>query len=107
MCSQLEPLPDTPQSPPAYQRGQNFNHWTDTREEEQFQYQPANQHIRGVAVGTSEICGTSNQIYQRDCAVTGGISFDIIKEEVTFDYLERERGPTWQTKPRNLFRTSQ
>ena len=53
ICGQLEPLPDTPQSPPVHERGQNFSHWTDPWEEEQFQYQPENQHIGGgVAVST-------------------------------------------------------
>ena len=52
-CSQLEPLPGTPQSPPAHERSPNFSHWTDPWEEEQFQYQPENPHIRGVAVSTS------------------------------------------------------
>ena len=88
ICSQLDPLPDTPQSPPAHERGPNFNHWTDRWEEEQSQYQPENQLIRGVAVGTSGICGNPNQIYQGDCVVCDK-SFDSIKKEITFDYLER------------------
>ena len=88
MCSQLGQLPDTKQSPPVHERGPKFSHWTDPWEEVQFQYQPENQHIRGVAVSTSGICGNPNQIYQRDCAVCGKC-FATIKEEITFDYLER------------------
>ena len=88
ICSQLEPLPDTPPFPPVHERGQSFSPWTGPWDEEQFQYQSENQHKRGVAVSTSGICGNPNQIYQGDCAVCGTF-FDTIKEEITFDYLER------------------
>ena len=93
MCSQLEPLPDTSQSPPAHECGQNFNRWNDPWEEDdQFHYQPENAHIRGVPVSTSGICGNPNQVSQGNHAVCGK-SFDTIKEEIVFDYLEKK--PTW------------
>ena len=82
--------PYPPKSPPAHERGQNVNHWTVPWEKEQYQYQPENQHTRGVAVDTSGICGNPNQSYQGDCGVCGK-SFDTVKEEITFDYLERTR----------------
>ena len=88
ICRQLEPLLDTPQSPPEHERSQNFTHWTDPWEEQQSEYQPDNHHIRGVANGTSGIFANLNQIYQGDCAVCSK-SFGTIKENITFDYLER------------------
>ena len=88
VCSQLEPVVDSPLSPPISEQGPNFTYWSNPLEDDLPSYQPENPHIRGVAVSSSGICGNANQVTQCDCIVCGK-SADTIKEEITFDYLER------------------
>ena len=66
-CSQLEPIPDTPQSPPIHERGPNVNNINNPWSDNQFPYWPDNAHLNGVSVSTSGICDESNQVDPRDC----------------------------------------
>ena len=56
----------------------------------QLYYEPEQPHITGVAVTGSGICGNPNLVSHGVCIICG-ISFATIKEEITFDYLERTR----------------
>ena len=80
-CSQLEPIPDTPQSPPIHEQGEqgpNFSNINNPWSDDQFPYWPDNAHITGVAVSTSGTCGEPNLVERGDCYVCGR-SFDTIK----------------------------
>ena len=87
-CAQIEPIPDTPQSPPAHENGQQATFADDLWYRCQPHYEPERPHITGVAVTGSGICGNPNLVSRGDCIICGK-SFATIKEELTFDYLER------------------
>ena len=100
-CSQLEPIPDTPQSPSIYEQGPYANiinyPWTT----EQYPCWPDDAHISGVAVTTSGACGEPNIVQHGDCSVCGK-SFETIKEEILFNFLEQTHidGESYQTRLR-------
>ena len=99
-CSKLEPLPESPQSPPPHERGYRpapeMPHWG----QEEI-YWPPYSHITGVAVKMSGHCGEQNLVQHGDCLVCGK-SADIIQEEVTFNYLEKTHraGESYETRQR-------
>ena len=85
-------MPDTPQSPPDHERGPNTVSAEDRWSSYQADHRPEQAHITGVAVRTSGVCGNPNYVARSDCYVCGK-SFGSIKEEITFDYLERTHMP--------------
>ena len=99
-CSKLEPLPESPQSPPPHEQGYQpapeMPHWG----QEEI-YWPPYSHITGVAVKMSGHCGEQNLVQHGDCLVCGK-SADIIQEEVTFNYLEKTHraGESYETRQR-------
>ena len=97
-CSQLEPLQESPQSPPPHERGQQ-TYPVAPRWDQDEPYWPPNSHITGVAVRKSGHCGVQNLVQHGDCLICGK-SADIIQEEVTFDYLERTHrsGESYETR---------
>ena len=46
-----------------------------------------NQHIRGLAITSSRVCGEANDVQHGDCIVCGK-SLAVIHEEITLGYLE-------------------
>ena len=86
--AQVQPMPDTPQSPPEYEWGPNTVFAEDRWSSYQADHQPEQAHITGVAVSTSGVCGNPNYVARSDCYVCRK-SFGSIKEEITFYYLER------------------
>ena len=68
--------------------GQNATFADDPWYNSQPNYEPKQPHITGVAVTSSGICGNYNFVSRGDCMICGK-SFATIKEEITFDYLER------------------
>ena len=59
-CSQMEPIPDTPQWPPIYEQGPYAQDVNDPWPGGQYPSWPENFHITGVAVTTSGVCGEPN-----------------------------------------------
>ena len=51
-----------------------------------------NQHITGLGISVSGLCGQPNDVLYSDCVVCGK-SFQAIKEEVTLGYLESTHIP--------------
>ena len=51
-----------------------------------------NQHITGLGISASGLCGQPNDVLYSDCVVCGK-SFQAIKEEVTLGYLESTHLP--------------
>ena len=100
-CSQLEPNPDTPQSPPIHEQGPYANNINDPWATEQYSYWPDNAHITGVAVSTSEACDEPNIVQHGDCYVCGK-SLNTIKEELLFNFLKQTHidGESYQTRLR-------
>ena len=100
-CDQVQPIPDTPQSLPDHARGPNTAFANDQWSNYQANYEPEQAHITGVAVSTSGICGNPNYVARGDCWMCGK-SFGSMKEEITFDYLERTHmpGETYLTRER-------
>ena len=86
--SKLEPIPDTPESPPIQEQGTNGNAINNPLSDDQFPYWPDNAHLTGVAVRTSATCGKPNFFEHGDCYVCGR-SFDTIREEITLNFLEQ------------------
>ena len=87
-CTQIEPIPDTPQSPPDHERGQNAAFINDPWSDSQTKHEPEQAHITVVAVSTSGMCGNRNLVARGHCMVCGK-SFETTKGEIPFDYLER------------------
>ena len=100
-CSQLEPIPDTPQSPPIHEQGSYVGNFDTPWTTEQYPRWPDNAHITGVAVSTNGACGEPNIVHHGDCYVCGK-SFDTIKEEILFNFLEQTHidGESYQTRLR-------
>ena len=69
VCSQLEPVIESPLSPPISEQGLNFTYWFNPWENDLPSSQPENPHIRGVAVRSSGVCGNPNQLTQGECIV--------------------------------------
>ena len=100
-CAQMQPIPDTPQSPPAHERGPTSTFDNTQWANFQTAYEPEHAHITGIAVSASGVCRTSNFVARGDCVVCGN-DFGSIKEEVTLDYLERTHlsGESYLTRVR-------
>ena len=99
-CSQLEPVRESPLSPPPHERGQRvFPEAPKWDQDEPFW--PPNSHITGVAVRTSGHCGVQNIVQHGDCLVCRKSAI-IIQEGVTFNYLERTHrsGESYETRQR-------
>ena len=65
-CAQIEPLPDTLQSPPEHERGQYPTSADDPWYDSPPHYEPEQPHITGVAVTSSGICGNPNLVSRGD-----------------------------------------
>ena len=87
--SQLEPIQDTPQSPPIYEQGPYANDINAPWITEQYPCWPNN------------ACAEPNFVHHGDCSVCGK-SFDTIKEEILFNFLEQTHidGESYQTRLR-------
>ena len=97
-CSQLEPIPYSPMSPPLVDQGPSQNIGSDQWAEGQEQVDSwiTNQHITGLAISTGGSCGEPNYIQRGHCAVCGK-SFATIQEEITLGYLEQTHIPEEST----------
>ena len=80
-CAQVQPVPDTPQSPPDHERGHNTAFAKDLWSNYQTSYEPEQAHITGVSVNTSGVCGNPNYVARSDCFMCGK-SFGSIKEKI-------------------------
>ena len=77
-CAQVQPIPDTPQSPPGHERGPNTVFADDRWSGYQANREPEQAHITGVAVSTGGVCGNPNYVARSECYVCGK-SFGNIK----------------------------
>ena len=93
-CSQLEPIPYSPMSPPLIDQGPSQNIGNDQWSEgpERVDSWMSNQHIIGLAISAGGSCGEPNYSQRGHC--TGcGKSFATIQEEITLGYLEQTHIP--------------
>ena len=100
-CARISPIPDTQLSPPPHEQGCNVNNAGNPWSDDDFPYQPKNAHITGIAISNSGVCGLPNQVAFGDCIVFGK-SFETIREEITFNFLEQTHlvGETYNTRLR-------
>ena len=91
-CSQIDPVSYSPMSPPLVDQFPNYAP-RDNECEVQAEPQCArNQHITGLGISASGLCGQPNDVLYSGCVVCGK-SFQAIKEEVTLGYLESTHLP--------------
>ena len=104
-CSELEPVLESPLSPPPLERGQQAIPDVTIWDQDEYCL-PQCSHITGVAVGPSEQCGIQNLIQHGDCLMCGKSAKH---EVVTFDYMERKHIPgekyTERQRRRHAFHT--
>ena len=93
-CSQLEPIPYSPMSPPLIDQGPPGNNSYDQWSEDLQQASSwmSNPHITGLAISASGLCGEPKYFQRGDCTVCGK-SFATIQEEITLGYLEKTHVP--------------
>ena len=93
-CSQLEPIPYSPLSPPLIDQGpsssQRYPGWTLSPEGDNEWV--TNQHITGLAISTNKLCGETSYVQHADCTVCGK-PYAMIQEEMTLGYLEKTHEP--------------
>ena len=91
-CGQLNPIRDSPWSPPLEDQGTSI----DTRQPMQPHGSAdswyGNSHITGLGISVSGSCGQPNETIQTGCVICGKSSADI-KEEITLGYLEQTHIP--------------
>ena len=91
-CSQIDPVSYSPMSPQLIDQFPNYaprdNH-CEVQAEPQW---ARNQHITGLGISASGLCGQPNDVLYSGCVVCGK-SFQAIKEEVTLGYLESTHIP--------------
>ena len=86
-CSQLNPVVESPTSPPLIDQIPCY-HYETYRQQELISDELAhNHHITGLAITVSGSCGQPNETYHTGCMVCGK-SLHEIKEEITLGYLE-------------------
>ena len=91
-CSQIDPVSYSPMSPPLVDQ---FPNYAPRDNECEVQAEPQwarNQHITGLGISASGLCGQPNDVLYSGCVVCGK-SFQAIKEEVTLGYLESTHLP--------------
>ena len=93
-CSELEPIPYSPMSPPLAEQGPSVSEYYGEYPEDQGQECDwiRNPHITGMATSASGICGTPNYIRNGGCTVCGK-SYATIQEEITLGYSEKTHIP--------------
>ena len=93
-CSQLEPIPYSPLSPPLIDQGPSSSHrypgWTPSPEGDNEWV--TNQHITGLAISTNKLCGEASYVQHGDCTVCGK-PYAMIQEKMTLGYLEKTHEP--------------
>ena len=87
VCSQLDPVPATPASPPLVDQMPCYQYDSQQQHEQYTDQWAQNQHITGLAISVSGYCGQPNETYHSGCVVCGK-SFPEISEEITLGYLE-------------------
>ena len=100
-CSQLEPILGTLLSPPICEKGPYANNINAPWTTEQYPCWIDNAQITGVPVNTSGAFGELKIVHHGYCYVCGN-SFDTIKEEILFNFLEQTHidGESYQTRLR-------
>ena len=72
-CVQVQPIPDTLQSPPDHERGPNTGFADDRWTSYQASREPEQAHITGVAMSTSGVCGNPYYVARSECYVCGNL----------------------------------
>ena len=91
-CSQLNPIRDSPWSPPPEEQGptDDFQCQHNTISTVDSWYH--NPHITGLGISISSNCSLPNETYHSGCVVCGK-SFIDIREEITLGYIEQTHIP--------------
>ena len=98
-CSQIEPVLDSPLSPPLIDQQPTYDSRRDDHQSLTRESWTNNPHITGLARSVSGTCGQPNDVYHTGCIVCGK-SYPEIKEEITLGYLESAhiQGETYETR---------
>ena len=91
-CSQIDPVPYSPMSPPLADQHPNYPLQEHAYDDQAESHWARNQHITGLGISVSGMCGQPNDVLYGGCVVCGK-SFQAIKEEVTLGYLESTHVP--------------
>ena len=91
-CSQIDPVPYSPLSPPLIDQFPNYAPRVNDHEVQAEPQWARNQHITGLGISASGLCGQPNDVLYGGCVVCGK-SFQAIKEEVTLGFLESTHVP--------------
>ena len=91
-CSQIDPVSYSPMSPPLIDQFPNYAPRDNDLEVQAESQWAKNQHITGLGISASGLCGQPNDVLYSGCVVCGK-SFQAIKEEVTLGYLESTHIP--------------
>ena len=91
-CSQIDPVPYSSMSPPLIDQFPSYAPRDDDYDDPTEPQWARNQHITGLGISASGLCGQPNDVLSSGCVVCGN-SFQAIKEEVTLGYLESTHIP--------------
>ena len=85
-CYGLNPIRDSPWSPPLEDQGPSSDAYHTLRPDVYTDSWYSNSHITGLGISISGNCGIPNETFQAGCVICGKSSIDI-KEEITLGYL--------------------
>ena len=91
-CGQLNPIRDSPWSPPLEDQGPSVDTYQPIQPHGSADSWYGNSHITGLGISVSGSCGQPNETTQTGCVICGKSSADI-KEEITLGYLEQTHIP--------------
>ena len=91
-CGQLNPIRDSPWSPPLEDQGPSVDTYQPTQPHGSADSWYGNSHITGLGISVGGSCGQPNETTQTGCVICGKSSADI-KEEITLGYLEQTHIP--------------
>ena len=91
-CSQIDPVSYSPMSPPLIDHFPNYAPRDNDHEVQAEPQWAKNQHITGLGISASGLCGQPNDVLYSGWVVCGK-SFQAIKEEVTLGYIESTHIP--------------
>ena len=91
-CGQLNPIRDSPWSPPPEDQGPSVDTYQPMQPHGSADSWFGNSHITGLGSSVSGSCGQPNETTQTGCVICGKSSADI-KEEITLGYLEQTHIP--------------
>ena len=98
-CSQINPVRDSPWSPPLEKQSLTSDFVNQPYRNDNADSWYGNAYITGLGISVSGICGQQNETFHSGCVVCGK-SFEDIKAEITLGYLEQTHvaGETYEQR---------